>query len=240
MTSLFTSYWESNDWSEWDSFTSGGTRKTKAAAALGGSSYGIWVDFDALGDGGAGVAATMALKDLGNFAGFTEYTVAHRVDPRTLEGSGGTPYPTVTIYDTNPLRRFIIRLFDNGTNQIYVSAGVHDDSSALQDVGSFALTPITTETLVTVRVKKASSDVASDGELEIYFNGASKDSRTDIDIYDRWSAADPMELRFEGLQGINNTEYYVDALTVDSGFPGFPASAYTLTHSAEGIPGSII
>lgn len=114
---------------------------------------------------------------------------------------------------------YVCQLLDNGSNRARVAlgydgsnyeikAGVDDDSSTEQDTAFYDVTdePHYIEVLITY----ASSDVASDGTLDLWIDGVSQEQVTGIDLYD---FSKPDEARLGAVSGIDaatSGTFYLD------------------------------
>jgi hypothetical protein len=179
MAQRFYSGLNSNDFSEWTAATAGPPYRIRllAAAGLGGTAYGL--------EGGSGGSATHQKLRYNVSITSTKGThrIACRVDKNTLVLTNGVAHDLfrLTTDASTETKVFELSLIATA-GVIYARATVNDDNSADQDVTDTTALP-SGDVTIEARLQYASSTSANDGELELYVNGVSVASRSDVDIY---------------------------------------------------------
>jgi hypothetical protein len=234
MAQLFTANFENDDWSDWDTTTAGGNGFiVLAAAALNSTNFGVKY----LSAGAEQNEAKSA--DLGTFSSIQEIRLVARIDPQsaTFAYFVGSPVFFELLYlDNDGTKICSLSVTDNGdgTGDIYAIGVLYEDDTSGNIVGTFATTPISTDTKIEVRITRSSSAVASNATAKIYLDDVLKHTITGKDNFDRWPTSGTVKAVLDPFGSDGATFYYMDEITINTVGP------YDYRHSSTGIPGSLI
>ncbi len=153
--------------------TDGGDLSQAGAAALASTSGGLSSLID----------DTTDIYGANTFTTFTSGILRFRfyIDPNGLAMASGDQFEVVQILGSTSNNRTRVLLEYNGTNY-RIRAGTLDDGSTTQFTSLYTVTDA--EHYIEVRVEYASSDVASDGTLTLWFDGSQQETITNIDLFD--------------------------------------------------------
>jgi hypothetical protein len=197
---------ESNDFSEWTmTLDTLGHMTTSAAAALKGSSYGMQCYL-------GGTATVMyGSRTL-------SYISDGVVHARFYIKPNGLTFPTEEDLLVLNLRNAgasiaYVYLGRNGANYI-IRATLVDDSGVLQDTAAYIIT--NAEHYIEICLKRATTDISSDGSIQLWIDGVSKELLSGKDNYDYFDAL--VYVRMGTIYfpvGIPTGTFFLDELVVN-------------------------
>lgn len=189
---------------EFDSFTASADFNITTAAALAGSRRGIAVTTD----NGASLVAAMALS-----RAWTSRTIRyrHHFDPNgvTLADTSARRIADLVVAGVD--NSVETRLYSDGGGGYQIAARALTDDAGDTETAKYAITDA--EHNIEVVLRRATSAVAADGELELWIDGTLKEAVTGLDI---WDLARPNTARLIWLDGSSSDagDVYLDELEV--------------------------
>jgi len=192
------------DLSEYDStVVDGGDLSQDAAAALGGTSGGLKCVLD-------DTNVIYGHKDFVQLAG-TAYRYRFYVDPNGLTMANWDNFMLCALRDGGSTRSDVFLQRDNASHY-EIAAFVLDDTSTWQSTSYYDVTDA--EHYVEILVQYASSDIASDGSLTLWIDGAQQEQVGSLDIYD---VSQPQDADLGAVFGIDagtSGTFYLDELVL--------------------------
>jgi hypothetical protein len=182
MAEVFHITHDANNWNEYDSGVPPGGSKValSAAAALGGSTYGLAVDVTAAG-------ISFIEKDLSGIS--NSATVIRFGFRMNLNGIALTASSAETLFQIIPGSGLefceAIWLVENGSGGFYIEVDSLDDDGSPRELDSAGTLPSGDITIEIVWDKPASTS-SNDGVCTIYVNGVSSASITTLDNFDNF------------------------------------------------------
>lgn len=226
MTQRFYGGQNLNDFSEWTAEDTSATKKflLSAGSALGGTAYGISVD-----PGGSPTHKEVTYNvSITSPRGI--HRLACRVNKNTLVMTSFGFHDIVVLTSDGSTETRILELsFYEDSGTIKAMATVLDDNSSNIDVQDTDALP-TGDVTLEAELVYASGVSANDGTLELFVNGISKASRSDVDIYLSETGAFGARVIVIADGGWSSGIYYLDEIYYrDDSTPIYPAfSGYDL------------
>lgn len=172
---------EENDFTDFDA-TSGNVTVT-AGSALAGTSYGMAVDATdgttSYGEISSGISTSLS--------GVTGYRMRFYFDPNGFSMPTASNFWLVWARTSGGAMRLEVKIQENaGTYEIRL--GTKDDAESTSATAFYTISDA--EHYIEARFLKASSAVASDGSIQLFVDGTSKETVSGIDNYDTFDSVD--------------------------------------------------
>lgn len=186
-----------------------------AAAALGDSVNGVNMDF------GAGGNSVLLVESFTALIG-TDFRWRLRLNFANVSNFGGM----FVQFELETTASMVFRIFINATT---ISLQYHSDSGGSTNIDSYTLNK-TDEICIDVRAIRETADGNADGEIELFENGVSKISVSNLDNFIRWNLGiDNCEIVFQSGGSVAGNLYYDEwILSDDSAIPLCEFGGYNL------------
>lgn len=224
MSQQFYAGFESDDFSEWDSATTGSELTTGAGAALGGSSYGC----NYMPHGSDNCSQSVSVSGTTTRVGF-------RFDKNTLAVTGVVGADGVQCIDlvgTTYANLFSLRFRNNGGTLTAIAVFFEDDATEHEIAAAVPAGATTIE----LRFRQATNASSADGFGELFIGGGSQGQATGLDNYD--AAADASGLNLStaalGSDTASGTAYLDEIYMRDDDTPIYGDGPYDLELSSGG------
>lgn len=202
---------ETNDLTQYTStVTDGGDLSVTAAAALGGTNYGLQCVID---------DTTAIYGEYNPATASTTGIWRHRfyIDPNSLTIGSGNAFIIFSTYKASGTQQTVIKLYNNGANyQVFID--VFNDAGTGIETGKVTISDA--PHYIEYKLTKASSADANDGTMDWWIDGVAQTSLTGLDIYNRYGDFDSIRIGAvaELDAGTSGTLYLDELIVNDSGF----------------------
>lgn len=204
-----------------------GSISVLVAAALGGSTNGVRMDYD------AGNNLTFMRETIASFTTETTLSWRVRVNFANLSNSAGIVNIFLFMLDdistSNDPFKFTAQF--NGTSTIEVRVSYFSDSGGNQNFDLVSV-PTSGDVCLLIQATKETADGNADGEVEWFLNGVSQDSVSNVDNFNNFGIFDRCHIGFASqnstISGTMDYDEFLldDAITALCGTPAF--SGYDL------------
>ena len=201
---LFTLTHEDNDWSEYDN-TPASDLSVSGAAAMDSTSYGVAVLYD-------DISVKYGQKDFTDSTDYIRYRIYFNVNTLATTSSYST-FNMIECQSAANSIRGVLQLNTRNGSDAQIRAQVRDDLYSLQSTSFYDVT--SGDHYIEVEVMRASSDVASDGTLKLWLDGALKETVTGVDLYDLSRSAKFLIGMVRNLGADITGTYYYDEIIGD-------------------------
>lgn len=176
-----------------------------AGAALGGSTYGLNIDFDA---GTNFITLTEGFSTTGN-----NFRMRFKVDFSNVSGSHSDMFVVRLRKSTTQIFRFIIRSGSPLTIQIQYLSDSTGMTAISPDITGVSAT---SELCCELRVIRETNSSSGDGEVEVFINGISRLSVANLDNFTAFGAGpDDMQLVCNSFDAGTTGDLYFDEWILD-------------------------
>ncbi len=224
MTLFFFDDFETNNFSLWDTDSSGADLFTSAASALAGA-FGCEIDTGCFGCG------QQVIKNMDSFAIASALRVGWKFDRNDLTLTSAQFITLSEMIPATESEIMNIRVINDGG--VFKIQAVCIDDSTVEHIAESSISLGVKD--VEIRLVSATTAVATDGSIEIYVDGSLIDTASNIDNFTKFQDLDFGTIDLSPNQNNNDASsgsMYVDNFTVrDDDTPIFPpvsASKYTV------------
>jgi hypothetical protein len=209
-----------------------GAVSVTVASALGGSVNGVDMDFDA-------GAATVALVETFTFTD-TEFRWRTRVKVDNVTNSGSnTSIYRAELENSISIGLFQYALTANAGGTFVISVTYRSDSGGDTSLGAAVLIPSTGDVCIEIRAIRETTAISADGEIELFVNGVSEQSVSNVDNFANFNIAQTRIVWISSNANVTGNMFYDQWILDDDNTADLGCTADLLTLSTIPKPASV-